>query len=319
MSNLNVPKKKMAPRDAFGHALEELGAEHLRTGKLIVYTSADSVFQVAAHEELVPLEELYDAWSEREPFSYQAESDPLYQQYRDLYTRQGHLAMLDTMGQAAALTGGYGNSYAQTVGQQTYQGYLQGLNDQVPALYQLALDKYNSEGDQLRGNMSLLMQQDDIDYGRYRDDIADRDNAFSKLMALMTGYGYKPTAEEMAAAGMTDAQMKAILGIKDGVGGSGGGGGVGAGGPPEDPPVDPLGDGLGIPKATDPLTGAGQAWVNRHEYYLTNGDKDDTVDLLNASGLGARDAAIIALKYDIPETYSDKEKHLEKHKPKEDK
>jgi phosphopentomutase len=41
--------------------IEELGEEHQRTGKWIVYTSADSVFQIAAHEETVPLEELYDA------------------------------------------------------------------------------------------------------------------------------------------------------------------------------------------------------------------------------------------------------------------
>jgi phosphopentomutase len=39
--------------------IEELGEEHQRTGKWIVYTSADSVFQVAAHEETIPLEELY--------------------------------------------------------------------------------------------------------------------------------------------------------------------------------------------------------------------------------------------------------------------
>jgi len=39
--------------------IEELGEEHLKTGDLIVYTSADSVFQIAAHEEVVPLEELY--------------------------------------------------------------------------------------------------------------------------------------------------------------------------------------------------------------------------------------------------------------------
>jgi phosphopentomutase len=41
--------------------IQELGEEHQRTGKWIVYTSADSVFQVAAHEETTPLEELYDA------------------------------------------------------------------------------------------------------------------------------------------------------------------------------------------------------------------------------------------------------------------
>src|SRR5207253_4300023 len=39
--------------------IKELGAEHMRTGKPIVYTSADSVFQVAAHEEVIPLWELY--------------------------------------------------------------------------------------------------------------------------------------------------------------------------------------------------------------------------------------------------------------------
>ncbi|NLM34590.1 MAG: phosphopentomutase [Clostridiales bacterium] len=40
--------------------IEELGEEHMKTGKVIVYTSADSVFQIAAHEEVVPLEELYN-------------------------------------------------------------------------------------------------------------------------------------------------------------------------------------------------------------------------------------------------------------------
>ena len=41
--------------------LDELGAEHMRSGALIVYTSADSVFQIAAHEEIVPIPELYRA------------------------------------------------------------------------------------------------------------------------------------------------------------------------------------------------------------------------------------------------------------------
>ncbi|HEX2781090.1 MAG TPA: phosphopentomutase [Gemmatimonadaceae bacterium] len=41
--------------------MDQFGAEHMRTGALVLYTSADSVFQVAAHEEIVPLEELYAA------------------------------------------------------------------------------------------------------------------------------------------------------------------------------------------------------------------------------------------------------------------
>ncbi len=39
--------------------IERLGKEHMETGKMIVYTSADSVLQIAAHEEIIPLEELY--------------------------------------------------------------------------------------------------------------------------------------------------------------------------------------------------------------------------------------------------------------------
>ena len=45
--------------------IQELGEEHQRTGKWIVYTSADSVFQIAAHEETIPLEELYDGVQDR--------------------------------------------------------------------------------------------------------------------------------------------------------------------------------------------------------------------------------------------------------------
>ena len=91
---------------------------------------------------------------------------------------------MDTMGQAAALTGGYGNSYAQTVGQQTYQGYLQGLNDKVPELYQLALDRYNQEGTDLLNKYGLLSDQYEKEYGRYRDDVGDWQNQRDYLANL---------------------------------------------------------------------------------------------------------------------------------------
>ncbi|MBI2914926.1 MAG: phosphopentomutase [Firmicutes bacterium] len=53
-------RKIIGNRAASGtQIVDELGAKHVRTGDLIVYTSADSVFQVAAHEEVVPPEELY--------------------------------------------------------------------------------------------------------------------------------------------------------------------------------------------------------------------------------------------------------------------
>ena len=109
----------------------------------------------------------------RDKFSYDLNGDALYQQYKDQYTTQGKLAMMDTMGQAAAMTGGYGNSYAQSVGQQAYQGYLQQLNEVVPELYGMALDQYNQEGQAMYDQASLLAGMEDQEYGRYMDQLTN--------------------------------------------------------------------------------------------------------------------------------------------------
>ena len=126
-----------------------------------------------------PVQLALDAYKNRGKFSYDITTDALYNQYTDQYVNQGKQAMMDVMGQASAMTGGYGNSYAQTVGQQTYQGYLQGLNDKVPELYQLALDKYNQEGADLLNAYGLEKDKYDTGYGEWQDATslwnADRD------------------------------------------------------------------------------------------------------------------------------------------------
>lgn len=109
----------------------------------------------------------------RDKFSYDMNGDALYQQYKDKYIQQGKMAMADTMGQAAAMTGGYGNSYAQSVGQQAYQGQLQNLNDVIPELYAMALDKYNREGQELYNRYGMVVDRDNTDYGRHRDSVGD--------------------------------------------------------------------------------------------------------------------------------------------------
>ena len=117
----------------------------------------------------------------REKFSYDLNGDALYQQYKDQFTTQGKMAMMDTMGQAQAMTGGYGNSYAQSAGQQAYQGYLQQLNEVVPELYQLALDQYNREGDEMYNQYGLYADREDQDYGRYRDTVSDYNAELDRL------------------------------------------------------------------------------------------------------------------------------------------
>lgn len=99
--------------------------------------------------------------------------------------RGGKLAMQDTMGQAAALTGGYGNSYASTAGNQAYQGYLTGLNDKVPDLYSLALSKYSSEGDALRDNLGLLQGMQGQELDQYNRKMAEYRTELDRLDGLL--------------------------------------------------------------------------------------------------------------------------------------
>lgn len=115
------------------------------------------------------LSQLYDRIMNREKFSYDLNGDALYQQYKDRYQNLGRQAMMDTMGNATALTGGYGSSYATTAGNQAYQQYLQQLNDIVPELYQQAYNRYTQEGND-------LLNQYNLAYGRYRDAVGDWEN-----------------------------------------------------------------------------------------------------------------------------------------------
>ena len=178
------------------------------------YTPSDTVTQAQAllQQQLAQKPgEYQSAWGtqlndmlqqilNREKFSYDLNGDMLYQQYKDQYTTQGKLAMMDTMGQAAAMTGGYGNSYAQTAGQQAYQGYLQQLNDKVPELYQLALNQYNAEGDEMYNQAALMAQQEEQDYGRWRDQVGDY---YTELGRLTDDAHYQ---EEMDYGKWTDGR-----------------------------------------------------------------------------------------------------------------
>lgn len=113
--------------------------------------------------------ELYKGISERKPFQYDVNEDAMYQNLRDQYIAGGQMAMMDTMGQAAQLTGGYGNSYAQGAGQQAYQSYLQGLNDQIPDLYNMALQNYIQTGDTMLQQYGMLQDMAADDYGKWTD------------------------------------------------------------------------------------------------------------------------------------------------------
>lgn len=115
------------------------------------------------------LQQSLDAILGRKDFRYDLNGDALYQQYKEQYQNLGQQAMMDTMGQAAALTGGYGNSYASTAGNQAYQRYLQGLNDKIPELAALARQNYDKDTQAMYDRANLLNAMENQDYGRWSD------------------------------------------------------------------------------------------------------------------------------------------------------
>ena len=118
------------------------------------------------------LDSLLGQIQNREKFQYDVNTDALYSQVARNYLRQGQQAMMDTVGKASAMTGGYGNSYAETAGQQTYEQYLQALTELVPQYQQLAFSQYQVEGEDLLNRYNLLLQQEESAYGRYQDDLS---------------------------------------------------------------------------------------------------------------------------------------------------
>lgn len=179
------------------------------------------------------LTELYNRIANRKPFSYDIGTDPVYQQYREQYQRQGRLAMQDTMGQAAALTGGYGSTYGEQVGQQAYNAYLQNLNDIVPDLYNAAYNRYRDEGTDLYNQYGLISDRENQAYSRYRDTVNDY---YSDLSDARSAYDsaysrdYNQWSDQLSywaqkAANENSAYLQQLAAQSRASGGSGGGSG----------------------------------------------------------------------------------------------
>ncbi len=122
-------------------------------------------------------------WENTKDFQYDFNADPLYQLYKDQYIQQGNMAMMDTMANAAALSGGYGNSYASTVGNQAYQASLGELNNIIPDLYDRAYSKYRDDKNDKLQHMQVLQSLDDADYQKYQDTLSDYYNTLNYLQS----------------------------------------------------------------------------------------------------------------------------------------
>lgn len=132
------------------------------------------------------IQQLIDQTLNRQKFSYDFSQDPMYAAYAQQYERGGKMAMDDAIARASALTSGYGNSWAQTAGQQTQQRYMEELAAMIPELRDAAYQMYRDEGDNMRQNLAMLQGQDDRDYGRYRDTVTDWQTDLGMLYSMYT-------------------------------------------------------------------------------------------------------------------------------------
>lgn len=108
----------------------------------------------------------------REKFSYDLNGDALYRQYKDQAVQNGRMAMQDTLGQAAAMTGGYGSSYGQTAAQQAYRQQMANLGDKASALYDKARAEYDRQADADKQTYDLLLQRENSSQNQYKQNLA---------------------------------------------------------------------------------------------------------------------------------------------------
>lgn len=113
--------------------------------------------------------DLINEYINRADFKYDPNADMLYQNYLAAMQNAGQMAMRDTMGQVAMLTGGYGSSYATAAANGAYNSYLQKANEALPDYYNIAANAYDRQGNDLLSQIQLLQNQDDEAYSRWLD------------------------------------------------------------------------------------------------------------------------------------------------------
>lgn len=164
------------------------------------------------------LDDLYDRVLNGGDFKFNMDTDELYNQYKEMYMKQGKQAAEDTMGQAAALSGGYGNSYAVTAANQSYQGYMNQLNDRALDIYDRRYNEWQNKRNDLYNQIGLLENRDNIDYSRYRDTVSDWEtDRGHKYQAMIDAYEQGDNERAFAYAKYIEEQDRIYQAQRDAV------------------------------------------------------------------------------------------------------
>lgn len=195
------------------------------------------------------IEDALKAVQDRKEFSYDYNTDPIYQQYRSQYIRDARRAMQEAQANGAILTGGYGNSYGQLAGQQAYNDQMYRLNNVIPELYEAAYGRYQDENKRLLEMLGVYRDLDADDYSRYIDTVNDyytryglAHDTYMDDMSMFNKMGEQDFDHWLANQNLTkdernywrsvyeDSQKKNLTSEGSGSGSSGGSGGRRSGG-----------------------------------------------------------------------------------------
>lgn len=181
MSILNYKKDYMNATTDEARALANQGAERIRSGygEYTGGTDGSKFYQNSMSPGSFQDSQRYldalDAVTNFGAFEYDAETDPLYSQYRKQYSREGQRATADALGQAAAASGGLPSSYAQTAAGQAANYYAAQMTDKIPELYQIAYNKYLNDFNQANTKLDAARTDNQQLYTRYLDEIDSQD------------------------------------------------------------------------------------------------------------------------------------------------
>lgn len=183
------------------------------------------------------LESALERLEAREPFFYNPEDDPAYQAYRTAYRREGDRAAKNSLGDAAALTGGQASTAAVVAASQARDTYNSKLGDVVPQLYEMAWQMYQGEQNSLLSEIETLANlsasayaqnldsqeldykifadQRDFSYGQYQD-VLDRESAAEQNYYDRT-YNYDRLTQSAQQSSVDRAYDRAMAFLNAGV------------------------------------------------------------------------------------------------------
>lgn len=161
------------------------------------------------------IQDLIQGILDRPDFSYDPATDPLYQNYRKEYTREGQRATADALGAASAASAGIPSSYANTAAAQAGNYYAAQMTDKIPELYELAYNKYLNDYDMALSDLGVVQGAEQSDYQKYLDALGqfntDRNFAYS---TYLNDYN-RATNNLQTALGLRDNEFNQYLAALD--------------------------------------------------------------------------------------------------------